>query len=275
MSLITKVAAAMEKIAPLALADSSWDNVGILVESPQSNHTYVVMLTIDLTPQVLEECVGKKVEVILAYHPPIFKPMRRLLLRDAKTNIILRAVREGMSIYSPHTALDAVQGGINDWLLSSSVGEVANRAPIVAKAADGSGSAETGYGRVSTLAAPILLHKIVENVKKKLEISTVRVALPASWTLTHPIQSIAVCAGSGSSVFAGLTRPVDLLLTGEMGHHEVLAANAMNRAVILCEHTNTERGYLKKVLLPRLRAELGGEITFHVSEEDRDPLVTW
>jgi putative NIF3 family GTP cyclohydrolase 1 type 2 len=52
------------------------------------------------------------------------------------------------------------------------------------------------------------------------------------------IKSVAVCAGSGSSVLRGV--PADVYLTGEMGHHEVLAAIASNTHVILCEHTNTE-----------------------------------
>jgi len=45
---------------------------------------------------------------------------------------------------------------------------------------------------------------------------------------------------------------VDLFLTGEMSHHEILAANAQGTSVILCEHSNSERGYLKQVLQPKL-----------------------
>ncbi|CCW60457.1 unnamed protein product [Phytomonas sp. EM1] len=275
MSLIAKVAAAMGKIAPLALADSSWDNVGILVESPNSNQSNVVMLTIDLTPQVMEECVRKNVEVIIAYHPPIFRPIARLLLGDPKTHIILRSVREGMSIYSPHTSLDACQGGINDWLMLSAVGNVEKMVPIVAKALEGADNVETGYGRVATLTTALRLSQLVKNLKERLNIPTVRVALPDGWSRDHPINSIAVCAGSGSSVFSGLKHHVDVLLTGEMGHHDVLAANAAGRAVILCEHTNTERGYLREVLFSKLQQELGSEINLCVSQEDHDPLLTW
>jgi len=69
----------------------------------------------------------------------------------------------------------------------------------------------------------------------------------------------------------------DVYFTGEMSHHEVLAAVASGRNVILCGHTNTERGYLP-VLATNLRAELEGEekrfgaVSVHISQEDRHPL---
>ena len=88
-----------------------------------------------------------------------------------------------------------------------------------------------------------------------------------------PISSIAVCAGSGASVFKGVE--ADLYLTGEMSHHEVLAMVALGRSVILTNHTNTERGFLKDVLQGWLTEELnqeeeGWEVV--VSQKDRDPL---
>ena len=89
---------------------------------------------------------------------------------------------------------------------------------------------------------------------------------------TH-IKSIAVCAGSGGSVFKGVE--ADLYLTGEMSHHEVLAFVAQGRSVILTNHTNTERGFLKDVLQGWLKEELdqeeeGWEVV--VSSKDKDPL---
>ena len=59
------------------------------------------------------------------------------------------------------------------------------------------------------------------------------------------VSSIAVCAGSGSSVLKGVE--ADVYITGEMSHHEVLDAVSCRRTVILCEHSNTERGYLLKL----------------------------
>ena len=90
------------------------------------------------------------------------------------------------------------------------------------------------------------------------------------------LQSIAVCAGSGSSVFKELKRDVDVLLTGELSHHEVLAAVEKGTHVILCGHTNTERGFLqvlKKDLQGDLDETIGAErVEVCVSSKDHDPI---
>ena len=83
------------------------------------------------------------------------------------------------------------------------------------------------------------------------------------------LRSIAVCAGSGGSVLRACL-DVDVWVTGEMGHHEVLAANARGVSVVLANHSNTERRYLADVLQPRLAADL--PIDVHVSQVDADPL---
>ena len=87
------------------------------------------------------------------------------------------------------------------------------------------------------------------------------------------VQSIAVCAGSGSSVLAG--SKADLWITGEMSHHEVLDAIHTGTSVILCEHSNTERGFLK-VFASKLSCILENLVSVEVSEIDEDPLkIVW
>lgn len=279
MALLPRVVQAMQEIAPLSLADHSWDNVGVLLESPKPNRTNTVMLTIDLTPEVMAECLEKNVEVILAYHPPLFRPMKRLTLQDPKQRIILQAAVAGMSIFAPHTALDAAFGGINDWLASLVAGGAEYAAtpiqPTSSYAPDAREAAgSTGMGRLVKLKDEVEFGAMVESLKAQLDLPTVRVALPAGWEPSHPVSTVALCAGSGSGVFRLLRRPVHVLLSGEMGHHDVLAATAAGQAVILCEHTNTERGFLRAVLQERLQAALEGT-TVLVSERDHDPLIAW
>lgn len=279
MSLLQRVSQAMHTIAPLSLADHSWDNVGVLVENPKPNKTNVVMLTIDLTPEVMAECQRKNVEVILAYHPPLFRPLKRLVLQDAKQRVLLEAIASGMSVYAPHTALDATEGGINDWLAALVArGGAYTSAPIQPTASYAPNAPEktekTGMGRLVSLEEEVEFKTLVEALKEQLQLPTVRVALPDDWTPTRRVKSVALCAGSGAGVFRGLRRRADVLLTGEMGHHEVQAANAAKQAVILCEHTNTERGFLKAVLREKLADLLEG-VTVLVAESDHDPLVVW
>ena len=113
MVLLTRVIRALEKIAPLSLAQTKWDNVGLLIEPPYPRPSATsVFLTIDLTPTVLEEAISiPNVGMIVAYHPPIFHAFKQLNLKDPKQSIVLKCVVEGINVYSPHTAVDCSVGG--------------------------------------------------------------------------------------------------------------------------------------------------------------------
>ena len=105
---------ALEAIAPPDYAEA-WDNVGLLVGS-RTWPVEHVLLTIDLTDQVLDEAVRSSVQMIIAYHPAIFDPIRSLNDETPRQRIALYAAANGIAVYSPHTALDAAPGGINDWV---------------------------------------------------------------------------------------------------------------------------------------------------------------
>lgn len=112
-STVADVCRAMEAIAPVALAQS-WDNVGLLA-GDMASAVRKLLLCIDLTPEVVEEVLAARADMVLAYHPPIFKPVRALRAPAAGTEaLVFRCIRAGTAIYSPHTALDAAEGGTND-----------------------------------------------------------------------------------------------------------------------------------------------------------------
>ena len=111
---VRELAAALEKVAPATLA-AEWDNVGLLAGDAGAP-CHRVLLTIDLTAAVLDEARELGVQAIVAYHPPIFAPIKRVVKGDRASGIVHDAVRQGIAIFSPHTALDAVAGGVNDWL---------------------------------------------------------------------------------------------------------------------------------------------------------------
>ena len=85
------------------------------------------------------------------------------------------------------------------------------------------------------------------------------------------ISTIAVCAGSGGSVLKNCK--ADVWITGEMSHHEILDAIHAETSVILCEHSNTERGYLKEVFQGKLLQLLDHQVKVEVSHLDKDPLT--
>ncbi len=104
----------VRSLAPEHLAEG-WDRAGLAVGDGDWGVTRA-MLCIDLTPAVMEEAVAQRANLVIAYHPPIFEPLPRLLAEDWKQRLIMAAVAKRIAVYSPHTALDAVAGGVNDWL---------------------------------------------------------------------------------------------------------------------------------------------------------------
>lgn len=114
-TVVADVCAAMENLAPTALAQE-WDNVGLLAGDLQAA-VRRVLLTIDMTEAVVDEAIRKKVEFVISYHPPIFKPITSLRTPGSGMDaLVFRCIRGGAAIYSPHTALDAAEGGTNDVL---------------------------------------------------------------------------------------------------------------------------------------------------------------
>ncbi|KAI4688428.1 hypothetical protein J4E81_008025 [Alternaria sp. BMP 2799] len=113
------VVKAMQKLYPKELADNSWDNTGLLLEAPfdpsrrQSN---TALLTIDLTKAVADEAIALNSSIVIAYHPIIFRGLKSLTLADTQQQSLLRLASHGISVYCPHTALDAAPGGLGDWL---------------------------------------------------------------------------------------------------------------------------------------------------------------
>ncbi len=251
----------LEQLAPLALAES-WDNVGLLVEAPTGGEIQSIHLAIDLNVTVLEEAIAASSGLIVAYHPPIFAPLQRLLLGADRQGVLLAAIASGISIYSPHTALDAVPGGVTEWLAGGlGAGDLQNLRP--------EDSESSGPGRMLQLEHPAILSELLKRIKAHLNLDTLRVAATQEHKDGKSIARIGICPGAGGSVLAA--SGAELLLTGEMRHHDVLAALNAGTSVILCEHSSSERGYLP-VFRERLKAELGRGVEVSVCSQDIEPI---
>ena len=112
---LAEFSSAMEQIAPLHLAES-WDNVGLL-SGHSTSLVKRVLLTIDITPAVHDEAIAKNIDLILSYHPPIFKPLKHLRINgDEPPALAVALASFGIWVYSPHTALDTAPDGTNDVL---------------------------------------------------------------------------------------------------------------------------------------------------------------
>lgn len=105
----------LERIAPPQYAES-WDKIGLMVGERSREVTGPILLTIDLTERVLAEAQRHRASMVVSYHPPIWDELRRITTDTPRQRIVLRAIESGISVYAPHTALDAVPGGVADWL---------------------------------------------------------------------------------------------------------------------------------------------------------------
>ena len=109
MTTVQQLYEAMQRIAPLELAES-WDNPGLLVDC--AGEVTRVLVTLDITPEVVAEAAAKHCEAIVAHHPVIFDPLKKLGPQD----VPFQLVRAGISAICMHTNLDAAPGGVNDTL---------------------------------------------------------------------------------------------------------------------------------------------------------------
>lgn len=159
------------------------------------------------------------------------------------------------------------------------------------------GFESAGMGRLVTFATPQPLTHLIERIARGVgNPKGFPVAIPQNRQVEDiDIKTVAICAGSGGSVFKNVK--ADLLFTGELSHHEALAATEQGMSVVTLFHSNTERGFLHSVLKEQLTSMLQQEwkkvreaekqeeglseewdealadedVLVEVSERDRDP----
>ncbi|MDQ3290640.1 MAG: Nif3-like dinuclear metal center hexameric protein [Bacteroidota bacterium] len=111
MTKIKEITALLETIAPLSYQES-YDNAGLQTGSPEDTVTGIVV-TLDCTEAVLEEAIENNCNLIIAHHPVIFKPLKKLTGQNSVERIIIKALQNNLAIYACHTNLDSVLTGVN------------------------------------------------------------------------------------------------------------------------------------------------------------------
>ena len=212
----------LDTFAPFATAET-WDNVGLLVGSPDMP-VKRVLFALDVTEDVLAEAKAMCCELIISHHPVIFTPIKSL----SAENIVYKLVAAGIAVICAHTNLDLANGGVNDIL--TDIFELSDVRGLQMQ--------ENGclLGRIGKLKTPITADNLALFVKQRLNAGAVRIIRGQD-----EISTVAVCGGSGCMLLHDAKKAgAQALITGEAKHNELILARELGITLIDAGHHNTE-----------------------------------
>ena len=109
--IINEICEALNKLAPEYFAED-FDNVGLIVGDAHQE-VNKALITLDTTEDVVNEAIEKDCELIISFHPIIFKGLKRLTPTDYVSRAVIKAIKNDIGIYATHTALDNIHKGTN------------------------------------------------------------------------------------------------------------------------------------------------------------------
>ncbi|MDO9039920.1 MAG: Nif3-like dinuclear metal center hexameric protein, partial [Bacteroidota bacterium] len=101
----------IESIAPLSFQES-YDNSGLIIGHPDDEISGI-LITLDITEDIVNEAISKKLNLIVAHHPIIFGGLKKLNGKNYVERCVSKAIKNDIAIYAAHTNLDGVFGGVN------------------------------------------------------------------------------------------------------------------------------------------------------------------
>ncbi len=230
---VAEVGRWLGELAPPALAES-WDRVGLQLGDPRQE-VAAIWVALTVTTDVVAQVAGGPAPALLvAHHPLIFRPLNALRVDEADGALLRHLLLLQASVWVVHTNLDKAPGGLNQWL-AQALG-LRELQPLVPAAAPGV-AAGAGLGCLGSLYPPQPLEALATQVAQCLR-TPVRLAGNSS----EPIRQVAVVGGAGMETWpAALAAGAQVLVTGDVKFHDVLAATAAGLAVIDAGHFPTER----------------------------------
>ncbi len=198
----------LEEDFPVSLA-YDWDNVGLQVG--QMNQTVdKILITLDVTLEVINEAIMMGANMIVAHHPMLFRPIKQILTDQLSGQMIEHLIKHDIVLYIMHTNYDISNQGMNKMLAEKL--ELADTEIIEFI------TEEEGLGRLGSVAETTL-QDVVSRVKTAFDIKYVR----AIGELHQKVRKIAIVGGSGSSVIDQvIALGADLLITGDITYHHAL-----------------------------------------------------
>lgn len=227
----------LERFAPKEYA-CSWDNVGLLIGRADQEIQRVIV-ALDATNAVVDRAVAEGADLIITHHPMIFSSMKRVNDDGFLGNKILKLVENRISVFAMHTNFDVIGMAA----LAGKYLDFPEDAQPLEVTAEENGRIE-GIGRITELAKTVTLGEYTEFVKKALSLEHVLLFGDED----QMIRTVAVSPGSGRSMTElAAQKGADVIITGDIGHHEGLDALDMGLSVIEAGHYGTEYIFIDHV----------------------------
>ncbi|GMQ98769.1 MAG: Nif3-like dinuclear metal center hexameric protein [Acidimicrobiia bacterium] len=207
---------------------ASWDPVGLQIGGYQRTVGEVGVCH-EVSDDVLAEVEDLGIDTLVSYHPLLFTPTSSFLEGPSAQGRALRLASAGVSLIVVHTAFDAAPGGSADALAAAIGADVAGRFGCDDDSQD---RCIGRFGRID----PTSLSQFGENVAQSLG-SPVHVAGEGS----QQIESVAVVPGSGGSFIEEAAERADVLVTGDLKHHDVVTALDIGLSIVDAGHIPSER----------------------------------
>lgn len=220
----------LEDLSPVSYAES-WDNPGLLA-GRYDKEIKKIYIALDATTEVIEDAIRCGADMLLTHHPLIFKGIKKVNSEDFIGRRILTLLQADMCYYAMHTNFDVM--GMAD-AAADRLALSQRRILDVTYEKDG---ATEGIGRIGDLEKPMTLDACAQFVKQAFGIDLVKVFGDADMQ----VQTMAISPGSGKSMIgAALSGNADVLITGDIDHHDGIDALERKMAVIDAGHFGLEQ----------------------------------
>lgn len=221
----------LRAIAPREL-EEDWDNGGLQINMGKEE-VNKVLISLEITGDVIQEAVNLGADFIVTHHPLIFN---KIDVVDAETitgNYIIKLIQHGITVYSAHTAFDSVFGGNNDYLADLLDLQKVRKLKVWTPFGD-----KELIGRMGTFREACSLQEAGKLVEKVLNL-TEHIKLVGN--PNQIVKTVGLCTGTGGySIDAVIRNGCDLFITGDVRHHEAQMAKEMGLCIIDAGHYGTE-----------------------------------
>lgn len=217
----------IEEFAPLYLQEE-FDNSGFAV-GDRDMQVSGVLIALDINDEVIEEAIDNGINMIVIHHPVIFNPIKSVTTDTLQGELIIKAIKNDIAIYSAHTNVDNTDENI--------AREFINLLDTV----DISPVAESCAIR-ATLKNEMTLNELVLKIKSLTEDSNIKY-IGESDELVKEIVFANGANGSNYELLINSGVTSDVLITSELKYHIALSARQLGINVIECGHYESEREF--------------------------------